>query len=288
MILRFSSIPAGPDAPGQLIQGNTIFARRKTEYMPAKRTVFLTEHLLVFVIRGTKFLHLPGQTLTAAPNSLILFKRGIHVMAEYIEQGLDFESVMIFLPTSVIKQFALGQEWSRAATATDCPCVVIPSNELLDSFKSQYLHYFGKSFPGLDRLLTGKVHELLHLLLATSERETVVRFLQSAIDAQPADLEFVVRTHSLQPLTLAELASLSNRSLATFKRDFQRQYGIAPRQWINQRRLEHAQLLLQQTDQKVSDIALSCGFESASHFIRIFRKEYGATPQIFRAEKATV
>src|SRR5579859_1651415 len=85
MLLRLSSVPAGPAAPGLLVQGDTIFARRKTEYSPAKRTVFLAEHLLVFVVRGTKFLHLPGQTLTAAPNSLILLKRGIYVMAEYIE-----------------------------------------------------------------------------------------------------------------------------------------------------------------------------------------------------------
>jgi len=284
MLLRFSSIPSGPSAPGLLVQGNTIFARRKTEYSPARRTVFLAEHLLVFVVKGTKFLHLPGRTLTVAPNSLILLKRGIHVMAEYIEEGLEFESMMVFLPAAVIRQFALKQGWRRPMEAPDCPCVVISANELLDSFKTQYLHYFGKSFPGLDQLLTGKLHEVLHLLLATSECDAILRFLQSAIDERPSDLEFIVRTHVLQPLTLAELAALSNRSLATFKRDFQRHYGVSPRQWINRRRLEHAQLLLRQTDQKISDIALSCGFESASHFIRIFRREYGATPQSLRRE----
>jgi len=288
MFLRLSSIPAGPDAPGLLVQGNTIFARRKTEYSPAKRTVFLAEHLLVFVIKGTKFLHLPGQTLTAAPNSLILLKRGIHVMAEYIEEGLDFESMMVFLPTAVIKKFALTQDWNRAAAASACPCVVVPSNELLDSFKTQYLHYFGKSFPGLDQLLTGKLYELLHLLLATGERQTITDFLRSAIDEEPADLEFVVRTHLFMPVTLAELASLSNRSLASFKRDFQLHYGAAPRQWINRQRLDHARLLLRQTDQTIAAIALSCGFESASHFIRIFRKEYGLTPHHLRAKKAMV
>jgi AraC-like DNA-binding protein len=209
-------------------------------------------------------------------------------MAEYIEEGLDFESMMIFLPTAVIKKFALAQDWSRLPAASSGPCVVVPSNELLDSFKMQYLHYFGKSFPGLDRLLTGKVHELLHLLLATGERETILDFLRSAIDEQPADLEFIVRTHLFMPVTMAELASLSNRSLATFKRDFQRHYGTAPRQWINRQRLDHARLLLHQTDQTITGIAGSCGFESASHFIRIFRKEFGLTPHQLRAKKAMV
>ena len=84
-MMRFSSIPSGPAAPGLLVQDDAVYARRKTEYNPAKRTVFLAEHLLVFVVKGTKFLHLPGRTLNAAPNSLILLKRGVHVMAEYIE-----------------------------------------------------------------------------------------------------------------------------------------------------------------------------------------------------------
>ena len=269
-----------------LALGNTIFARHKMVGSPAKRTVFLAEHLLVFVVKGTKFLHLPDQALTVAPESVVLLKRGIYVMAEYFEEGLSFESMMIFLPVSAIKQFALSQGWQQPSAAPDCPFVVIPSNELLDSFKNQYLHYFGKSFPGLDQLLTGKLHELLLLLLATSQRENIIRFLQSAIDERPADLEFIVRTYLLHPVTLAELANLSNRSLATFKRDFRRQYGEAPRQWINRQRLAHAQLLLRQTDQKVADIALSCGFESVSHFIRIFRKEYGVTPHSLRAEKA--
>ncbi|GGA84234.1 hypothetical protein GCM10011511_04230 [Puia dinghuensis] len=256
------------------------------ENKPAKKNIFLTEHLLVFVVQGTKFLHLPGQAVTVAPSSVVLLKRGIYAMAEFIEEGLLFESMMVFLPAGVIRQFVLGQRWHRPDTAANCPCVVIPSNELLDSFKTQYLHYFGKSFPGLDQLLTGKLHELLLLLLATSQREAVRSFLLSAIDEEPADLELIVRNYLFQPITLAELASLSNRSLATFKRDFQRHYGASPRQWINRQRLAHAQLLLEQTDQKVSDIAIACGFESVSHFIRIFRAAFGATPQSLRAEKA--
>ncbi|WP_188928037.1 helix-turn-helix transcriptional regulator [Puia dinghuensis] len=285
-LLRFSSLPADPSAPGLLVLGNTIFARHKVENKPAKKNIFLTEHLLVFVVQGTKFLHLPGQAVTVAPSSVVLLKRGIYAMAEFIEEGLLFESMMVFLPAGVIRQFVLGQRWHRPDTAANCPCVVIPSNELLDSFKTQYLHYFGKSFPGLDQLLTGKLHELLLLLLATSQREAVRSFLLSAIDEEPADLELIVRNYLFQPITLAELASLSNRSLATFKRDFQRHYGASPRQWINRQRLAHAQLLLEQTDQKVSDIAIACGFESVSHFIRIFRAAFGATPQSLRAEKA--
>ncbi|HLZ87582.1 MAG TPA: hypothetical protein VKQ52_10090, partial [Puia sp.] len=185
MLFRFSSIPSGPAGPGLLVQGDTIFARHKVETKAAKRTIFLAEHLLVFVVQGTKFLHLPGQTITVAPNSVVLLKKGIYVMAEYIGEGLSLESMMVFLPVGAIKQFALEQGWQQPSAAPDCSCVVIPTNELLDSFKTQYLHYFGKSFPGLEQLLAGKLRELLLLLLATSQRETIIRFLQSAMDEEP-------------------------------------------------------------------------------------------------------
>jgi AraC family transcriptional regulator, exoenzyme S synthesis regulatory protein ExsA len=102
------------------------------------------------------------------------------------------------------------------------------------------------------------------------------------LQEEPEDLSFTLQTYLFQPLTLEELAALSNRSLATFKRDFQRQYRTAPRQWINQQRLQHARMLLQTTDRQVTDIALTCGFENVSHFIRIFRKAFGATPLTIR------
>ena len=286
MLLRFPPIPPPVSDPTFLASPTATFAKQKIETKAGKRTVFLTEHTLVFVMKGTKFLHLPERTITVAPQSVVLLQRGIYVMAEYIVEGLTYEALMIFLSAKTLKTLALKWGPEKPSTSPGDPFVIFPSNELLDGFKQQYRHYFGKAFAGLENILALKQQELLLLLLASEQREKVLSFVRSAALSEPEDLEYIVRTYLFQPITLSELAGLSNRSLASFKRDFQRQYGCAPRQWINQQRLAHAQLLLQNTNQQVSEIALACGFESVSHFIRIFRKEYGMTPQATRAQRA--
>lgn len=285
MLIRFPPIPADPRDPSFLALDTATYAKYKQVNRSGTRNVFLTEHTLVFTISGTKLLHLPEQVLNIGPDSIVLLKRGIYIMAEYLEKGLDFEALMLFLPVRTVREFVLKQKLGLPKGKQDIFYVVAPASEILVGFRDQYRHYFGKELRDMEQLLMVKIHELLLLLLATEQREQVLRFLAVMLREEPEDLAFTVQTYLFQPLTLEELAGLSNRSLATFKRDFQRLHHMAPRQWINQQRLQHARRLLATTDQPVADIAFACGFENVSHFIRIFRKAYGATPQTIRAEK---
>ena len=44
---------------------------------------------------------------------------------------------------------------------------------------------------------------------------------------------------------------------------------------------------LKSTDMTVTEIALDCGFNDVSHFIRVFRETYGVTPKKFRQTEDT-
>jgi len=285
MLSRSPPSPADPGDPSFLAMDTATYAKYKQVNRSGVRNVFLTEHTLVFTISGSKLLHLPGQVLNIGPNSVVLLKRGIYLMAEYPGKALEFEALMLFLPASVLRQFVVQYQLELPGEKQDTFYVILPANELLTGFRDQYRHYFGKQVRDMERLLFVKIKELLLLLLATEQRGEVLSFLSSVIKEEPEDLAFTVRTYLFQPLTLEELAELSNRSLATFKRDFQRYYHTSPRQWINRQRLQHARLLLQTTEQSVSDTALACGFENVSHFIRIFRREFGITPQMMRTQQ---
>jgi AraC family transcriptional regulator len=48
------------------------------------------------------------------------------------------------------------------------------------------------------------------------------------------------------------------------------------------RRLERARALLRTTSQPLGEIALACGFSSASHFTNRFRQAQGGTPGEYR------
>ena len=89
-----------------------------------------------------------------------------------------------------------------------------------------------------------------------------------------------------QPLTLAELAGQAALSEYHFARMFRQSMGLAPHQYVMQRRMEKAKALIQHTTTPLTDIALACGFNSGSHFSNRFRSMTGITPSQLRAAKA--
>lgn len=67
-------------------------------------------------------------------------------------------------------------------------------------------------------------------------------------------------------------------------REFSRCYEISPLQYLNHVRLEHAKNLLLTTDLTVKEIGSSVGIQNTNHFINLFKRETGCTPQAFRRE----
>ncbi|WP_188316229.1 AraC family transcriptional regulator [Chitinophaga agrisoli] len=264
------------------------FARYKLANTAQQHTNFITEHTLLFVLQGHKRLHIDESTYTAEAGHLMLMKRGIYTMSEFIEEGLNYEALLLFFNDEFVKKFLHHYQLTTTQAAPAPSHLVIPSNELLDNFKSQYMSYFGKTMDNLEMILKLKLQEVLLLLLAGPQRKNILEFLQSITFGQPLDIDYIVRKHLFQPLTLEELAKLSGRSLASFKRDFQQRYQSAPKKWINEQRLAHAHMLLQHSDKQVSEVAMGCGFENIPHFIRIFKQEYGVTPNHARAKNAIV
>ena len=81
------------------------------------------------------------------------------------------------------------------------------------------------------------------------------------------------------------LGSLSQKyhvSPGCLSHHFKEQVGLSPMQFVTLRRLTHAQLLLLKTELSVQEIALRCGFNDVSNFIRRFRQQYGEPPLQFR------
>ncbi|MDF3218445.1 MULTISPECIES: GlxA family transcriptional regulator [Mesorhizobium] len=80
------------------------------------------------------------------------------------------------------------------------------------------------------------------------------------------------------PLTMADLAAAAGLSRRQVERLFRNDLGRSPCRYFRELRLEHAKLLLAQSSMPVLEIAVSCGFVSASHFSRCFRETHQIAP----------
>ncbi|WP_170335983.1 GlxA family transcriptional regulator [Ruegeria arenilitoris] len=77
------------------------------------------------------------------------------------------------------------------------------------------------------------------------------------------------------PLSLAELAAFANMSERSLARLFKQELGVSPGRHYQALRLARARDLSTHTRLSVEEIALRCGFSSASGLRRAFRKQYG-------------
>lgn len=85
-----------------------------------------------------------------------------------------------------------------------------------------------------------------------------------------------------EPLTLTKLAPATGLSRRQIERLFLREMGRTPGRYYLEMRLERAHLLLINSSRPIIDIAIACGFVSASHFSKTYRENYGCAPQQMR------
>ena len=86
-------------------------------------------------------------------------------------------------------------------------------------------------------------------------------------------------------MTVGALAEACGISQVYFRKIFQEQFGISPRQYIINRRLEYAKKLLQSGQLSVTEVAERCGFYEQCHFSRSFTKRFGVAPRNFIKDK---
>jgi AraC family transcriptional regulator, glycine betaine-responsive activator len=86
-----------------------------------------------------------------------------------------------------------------------------------------------------------------------------------------------------EPLSRQELAEAAGLSSRQMERLFAKYLHRSPARYYVELRLNRARLLLLQTNMSVIDIALACGFVSASHFSKCYRDFFGKTPRRERA-----
>lgn len=94
-------------------------------------------------------------------------------------------------------------------------------------------------------------------------------------------LEYI-NEHLSFDIKLADLAAMLDMSQFHFSHLFKQSIGTPPYQYLLQQRVERAKQLLKQSDARVVDIALECGFNSHSHLSKQFREFVGMTPTAYR------
>ena len=102
------------------------------------------------------------------------------------------------------------------------------------------------------------------------------------IDERIRQCVVVIRRNIFHTTCLTQLAKTINMSKDHFIRLFKKEMGCTPRQYINQKKVEQAQLMLLTDEVSVKTLTYQLGYDDPSYFCRLFRQRTGFTPLQYR------
>jgi AraC-like DNA-binding protein len=236
---------------------------------------FVPKHTLSYQISGSFVLADDNENYTAHPGDFNLIRKNQLVKFVKIppENGV-FESMNIYLSDENLINFSKEFNLHSEHSVNGKPLIPIDVNAVLQNYMTS-LRTLLRSNLKNQSLIDLKIKELLLILLQTKPELKNILFDFSK--PFKIDLEAFMNQNYRYNVKLDRFAYLTGRSLATFKRDFEKVFHTSPHQWILQKRLADAHFLIKE-GKSVSDIFVDLGFEDLSHFSYVFKKHFGYSP----------
>jgi AraC-like DNA-binding protein len=237
---------------------------------------FVPNHSLSYLLSGSNEVYVNGKThLFKEGEFRFIAKNQLAKFTKIPAADGVFKSIGVVIDQNTLHSVSEEHNLSTKAY-TGSTVLNLQPTPLLYNFMDSlepYLHNSGELNTIITRL---KVKEAIMILLETNPKLKDLLFDFTA--PGKIDLEAYMTEHYKFNVDLNRFAWLTGRSLATFKRDFERIFNTSPNKWLQQRRLQEAYFLLKQQGRKVTDVYIDAGFKDLSHFSFAFKKAYGITP----------
>lgn len=242
-----------------------------------------TDYEIIRVQRGELRMRLDGKYFTVRQGEVILISDGV------MHGGTPVDCVYECL----VFDFA-----GLAARGRVCPpqlrkilehkrtiqMVLSSENEEVRQVVCQLLDAMHFRQPGYEFLAQGLLFQMIGLILQHhlySHTEEPGRKTTEQLLSLKNAMAFIQENYS-QKITLAQLAKAAGMSPKYFCSFFYDMTQKTPVEYLNFYRIECACEQLLSTEDTVTEIAFSCGFNDVSYFTKTFRKYTDTTPLLYR------
>lgn len=254
----------------------------RAEKESSKQQVNLSMNTFSFLLEGHKEVYSDTSSVSIANSHFLLMKSGKCLMTEKLTgQENDYRSILLFFSDQDIFDFARKYEVNLEKQASRKSIHAIPYDKFLRSMVEGLIDLEDLSEGTRRKLLKVKFEELMIYLSDLLGTEFLSSLMMDLDDHTHRFLD-VVETNKLNKLSLNELAFLSNMSLSSFKRNFEKYFNESPSKWFQDQRLEYSAFLLKNKSQRPSDIFKEVGYDTLSNFIQAFKQKFGITPKQYQ------
>ncbi len=140
-----------------------------------------------------------------------------------------------------------------------------------------------RAAPGYERILESAWRALLINCARQAMADGVETLVADHSRWAPLEgVRLILERQYDRPHRLANLAATAGMSEAHLCRQFKTYTGLSPFAYLAQRRVDIAGQQLRNSNARILEIALDCGFNDIGHFNRKFRQLNGCTPSHYR------
>ena len=237
---------------------------------------FVEDHALTFILNGKLIIHDGLVEITFNKSELAFISKNQLLKIQKIPQdNKPFMSISILLPKETLYNYSKEHNIFPKGNYAGKPSFVFPHDSFLKGYFDSLIPYFENSEALTDKLGTIKTIEVIELLLKKNSMQNI---LFNFDEDFKIDLEAYMNKNYMHNIPLEKFATLTGRSISTFKRDFQAIFNETPNKWLIKKRLDLAHFLISKKHQKPTDVYFDVGFVNFSHFSRTFKSEFGVNP----------
>lgn len=198
--------------------------------------------------------------------------------------GLCETAVPVKLGTQTIGFLQTGQVMRQKPTRASFRRAVVKAEELgvdIDTAKAKDA-YFGTTVVSQKRL------DSMADLLTIFADHLSMRSNQLAVQTANAEPPVITRAkqfileHHTEDLSLGQVAAAVHTSIFYFCKLFRKVTGTTFTEFVSRTRIEQAKNLLLNPNLRISEVAYEVGFQSLTHFNRVFKKITGESPTDYR------
>jgi AraC-like DNA-binding protein len=243
-----------------------------------KQQIILNQNTFSFLLEGNKEVVFDNSTLSIDNSMFLIMKSGHCLMTEKLSNTQNYRSVLLFFSNEILLKFIRENGLNRNEMGEYKSVYSFKYDEFIQRFINSLLDISILPKDIQKKLIEVKFEEIMLYLIAIYGTEFLYSLSEKSNDASQKFIQ-TVETNWMNKLSLNELAFLCNRSLSTFKREFEKHYTESPKKWFQNKRLEYARHLLYKEQKSASEIYLEVGYESLSSFIQAYKSKYGITPK---------
>lgn len=274
-----------PEYKKILVDGLSCIVHKKLDNAVWQKEGYVSAHAITLVLNGE--LHIEnddGFLAHVTQNKMIFLPKGLYSISDILPKNGTFEAIVFFFDEEVITEFI--NSMNGKTTKEKCVShLLLDYTDPIRTFTESLLKLYNGHTKPHHKLTGAKLFEFLHLVSAEHPSVCFLGALTSLNNKERKSLRAFMHANFSKPLSIEDYAYLTGRSLSTFRRDFKMQFGLSPKQWLIDKRLEKAHTLLSKNNTTISDVVLETGYENISHFIKAFHKKYGMPPKQFLISK---